>query len=198
MSAARNDEIDRRMSVQSYFELENSQPDTRFEYIDGEILMMSGGSVNHGLISMNTGIYLGQALHDSPCRVFGSDVRVKLNASRYVYPDLTISCAQQEDDDKQSVAEPNFVMEVLSPSTAGFDRGLKSLYYRKCPSITTILLVEQDMPLVEVYRRQSSNTWTITTYDLDGQIALDTLGITIPVAEIYHTITFPQTPEEDV
>ncbi len=197
MSAVRKDDADHRMSVQAYFDLENSTPDTRFEYIDGEIMMMSGGSRNHGLIAMNTGGFLSQTLHDSPCRVFGSDVRVKLSASRYVYPDLTISCAQQPDDDKQSISEPTLVMEILSPSTVAYDRGMKLFNYRKCPSITTILLVEQDMPLIEVYRRQSPNTWTITTYGLDDQIVLDAFDVTIAASEIYHTITFPPVPAED-
>ncbi len=196
MSAVRKEDSDRRMSVQAYFDLENSTPDTRFEYLDGEIVMMAGGSRNHSHIQANAIGFLSQALRDSSCIVFSSDARVKLNATRYVYPDLTISCAQQPDDDQQSVADPTLVMEVLSPSTVAYDRGMKVFNYRKCPSIMTILLVEQDMPSVEVYRRQSPDIWTIQSYGPDGQIALETFGVTMPVSEIYRAITFPPTPEE--
>jgi Uma2 family endonuclease len=194
VSAVRKEGTEHRMSVQAYFDLEDSDPDTRYEYLDGNVVMMSGGSLNHSLIQTNSIGFIVQALRDSPCRVFSSDARVKLSATRYVYPDVTISCAQQ--DNQRSVVEPNLVIEVMSPSTAGYDSGLKLRYYRKCSSITTILLVELDMPSVEVYRRQSSNTWTITIYDLDSQIILDALDVTIPVAEIYRNVTFTPTPED--
>jgi Uma2 family endonuclease len=187
MSAARNDLT---ITVAGYLALEAASPDIRYEYLDGQIVMMSGGSRNHSLISSNITIFLGQALRNSACLVFNSDARVKLSDTRYVYPDVSVSCAAQRDDEQQNVTEPTVVVEVLSPGTIAYDRGDKLQRYRDCPSLQAILLVFQDQILIEVYRRQGEKIWMIQTYGIDEQIVLDTIGVTMPVAEIYRRVTF--------
>lgn len=133
---------------------------------------------------------LGYALRESSCLVFSSDARVKLSESRYVYPDVTIRCAPQLPEDPQSVDDPTLVIEVLSPGTAAYDRGQKLQNYRECLAVTTILLVAQDRPFVDVYRRQTADIWTVQTYGYDDQILLNDIQIPLPVAEIYRHITF--------
>ncbi len=193
MSAAPHDF---HMSVKAYLALDNASTDARYEYLDGRIYMMSGGSRNHALISANVIITLGQSLRGTSCRVFTSDARVMLSDSRYVYPDVSVSCARQSETDLQTVTDPTVIVEVLSPSTEVYDRGPKLRSYRDCPSLQAVLLISQDQPVVDVYRRQSANIWTVQTYYLDDEIVLDAIGATLPVAEIYREIVFPAESEE--
>jgi Uma2 family endonuclease len=183
MSAARHEHP---LSVAEYFALDDGSPDSRYEYLDGRIFMMSGDSRNHARISAN----IIQALGATPCAVFTSAARVTLNAKRYVYPDVSISCAKQAADDTQNVTDPTLVIEVLSPNTAAYDRGEKLQRYRECASLTTIILVDQDQPIVEVFRRQSVDIWTIQTFGLADCTPLDDIGMALPVAAIYRNIAF--------
>lgn len=187
MSAAPEEQA---MSVEAYLALDDSSVDVRYEYRDGYVVMMTGGSNNHSLISANLIMTLGYALRASSCLVFSPDARVKLSDSRYVYPDVTVRCAPEPPEDLQSVNDPMLVIEVLSPSTAAYDRGQKLQDYRECPSLTTILLVAQERPVVDVYRRQTTDIWTVQTYGYDDQIVLADIHVTLPVAEIYRHITF--------
>jgi Uma2 family endonuclease len=193
MSAAPEEYL---MSVKAYLALEAASPQNRYEYIDGHVLMMSGGSRKHALISANVIIALGQALRGSPCRVFTSDARVKLNDNRYVYPDMTVSCAAQSEQDEQNISEPALIAEVLSPSTEVYDRGQKLKRYRECPSLQTVLLIAQDEPFVEVYRRQSADIWTVQMYRAADEIDFDDIGVRLALSDIYARVTFIPQPEE--
>lgn len=113
-----------------------------------------------------------------------------LNDSRYVYPDISITCSQQPMDAKD-LTEPTVIVEVLSPSTEVFDRGRKFEYYRACPSLQAVLLISQDRPAIDVYQRRSADIWTVQTYYLDDdEIVLEAIPATLPVAEVYYDITF--------
>src|SRR5579875_1748295 len=174
MSAASEES---RMSVESYFALEAANPQTRYEYLDGRVLMMSGGSTEHGLISGNVITLLNQGLRDVSCMVFTSDVRVMLNDSRYVYPDVSVVCAEPLPRQSQTVTAPTVVVEVLSPGTEAYDRGVKLESYRACPSLQAVLLIAQDRPAVDVYIRRSVDIWMVQTYHLDDEIILDCIGV---------------------
>ena len=187
MSAARQEHP---MSVAEYFALENANIDVRYEYLDGQIFMMSGGSVNHAAISANIIAFLLQALREASCLVLTSDARVKLNDARYVYPDVTVKCGSQLQNEAQHVTEPTVVVEVLSPGTEAYDRGRKLRDYRTCPSLMSIILVAQDQAAIDVYRRQSADIWTVQTYGITENIVLESLNVQIPVAEVYRRITF--------
>lgn len=189
MSAAPEEHL---MSVEAYLALEAASPQARYEFLDGRVLMMSGGSRQHAMISANIITALNQALRASSCIVFTSDARVKLNDNRYVYPDVAVSCAPQSTTDLQSVTEPMLVAEVLSPAPEAYDRGQKLKSYRDCPTIETIMLISQDEPFVEVYRRQSADFWTLQTYRNATEIVLDSINVTIPLSEIYFRIAFTQ------
>jgi Uma2 family endonuclease len=193
MSAARQEF---RMSVEEYLALDNASPNTRYEYLDGRVLMMSGGSTQHSFISANIISFFIQALRGSTCKIFTSDARVRLNETQYVYPDATISCSDRPLVNSQTIAEPAIIFEVLSPGTEAYERGNKLRSYRACPSLQTVLLISQDQPVVDVVQRQSTGIWTIDTYLLGDQIILDTVGVTLPVEEIYREVEFP-TPSEE-
>ena len=189
MSAAPDEHL---MSVEAYLALEAASPQKRYEYLDGHVLMRLGGSRKHSMISVNVIALLGQALRASSCFVFTSDARVKLNGNRYVYPDVTVSCAAQSEQDEQNISEPTLIAEVLSPSTEVYDRGQKLKRYRECPSLQTVLLIAQEEPFVEVYRRQSVDIWTVQMYRAADEIDFDDIGVRLALSDIYARVTFIQ------
>jgi Uma2 family endonuclease len=192
---------DAKMSIEEFFALRERDPDARYEYIDGYVYMMTGGSLRHSLVCNNIGSILYNKLRDKPCMVFNSDACVKLSETRYVCPDITVSCDQrdrdyQDDDLQKSVQYPTLVVEVLSPGTKARDRGIKFNLYQACPTIQEYLLVETSAPQVQLYRRETNNRWTIYILNLEDSVELNSIGVQFSVAEVYEKTHFVQ-PQED-
>jgi Uma2 family endonuclease len=185
-------------TVEEYLTLDRNASDARYEYYDGYIRLMSGGTTHHQILSANIIIALGRELADSPCVVLTSDCRVQVNAARYVYPDVTVTC-DAEDIASDIIRMPVVIFEVLSPSTEAFDRGQKADYYRAMPSLMEYVLITQTAMSVQVQRRfNASNLWTIETHGEGDSITLTSLGVTISVTDIYRKIVFPATPIPDL
>jgi len=184
-----------KITVQEYLAMERVS-EIKHEFYDGDIFDMTGGTPAHSLIASNIIREAGNALKSRPCVVFNSDLRVKVNPSGlYTYPDVTIVCGQQQfdDDQRDTLVNPTVIVEVLSKSTAIYERGAKSKQFRKIESLQALILVEQDSPVVEVYRRQPEGNWLLTeATDLSESIAIQPLGISIPLNEIYRNVTFPE------
>ena len=183
------------MSVEEYLELDRSSIDTRYEYIDGHVIMMAGGTLDHATISANIISVLRNLLRGSPCRVFTTDARVRISETRYVYPDVTVSCDTHDRGRVDIVQFPRLVVEVLSPSTEVTDRGRKLAYYRQCPTVQEYMLVNYQYPSVELYRREKSTLWTYHVFEVDDDIELASLGARFPVTAVYEDVVFP--PEEN-
>ena len=184
-----------KLTVAEYLAFERSS-ESKHEFFDGELFAMTGGTPAHSLIASNFIREAGNALKDRPCVVYTSDLRVKVNASGlYTYPDVTIVCGEQkfDDDQRDTLINPTIVVEVLSKSTASYDRGPKSKHFRKIDSLQALILIEQDCPVVEVYCRQSDGKWILSdATELTESIAIEPIGISIPLAEIYRNVTFPE------
>jgi Uma2 family endonuclease len=180
-------------TVEDYLRLDRSTPSAKYEYYDGYIVMMAGGSLEHSAIAANLHISIGGMLRGKDCRTFTSDARVQISAARYVYPDITISCDREDWGGGDILHSPRVVIEVLSPSTQNFDRNQKSDYYRACPSIQEYVLVSSDVPRVELYRR-AEPFWQFAAYGLDEILTLASIEVAIPVTEIYRDIEFPPAP----
>lgn len=184
-----------KLTVAEYLAFERAS-ESKHEFFDGELFAMTGGTPAHSLIASNFIREAGNALKDRPCVVYTSDLRVKVNATGlYTYPDVTIVCGEQKFDDNQSdtLINPTIVVEVLSKSTASYDRGPKSKHFRKIDSLQALILIEQDCPVVEVYCRQSDGKWILTdATELTDSIAIEPIGISIPLTEIYRNVTFPE------
>jgi Uma2 family endonuclease len=183
-----------KMSIEEYFQLENSSLETRYEYVDGEVRMLAGGTLDHGIIRLNLASILRNLLNGRPCRVFSED-RVRVSASKYVYPDVTVSCSQQDRGKATSIQHPLLVVEVLSPGTEDYDRGRKYTYYRDCTSIREYMLINTQYPSIELYRRESKHLWTIYTYPYEATVELVSLNMSFPVAEVYKKTSL--SPDED-
>jgi Uma2 family endonuclease len=179
------------MTVEEYFELCRNSPDTRYEYIDGYIVMMSGGTINHVGTRDNVYVLIRNGLRGRSCRAYTADINVRLSATRYVLPDVVVTCDDRDNGENKLLQSPFLAVEVLSPTTEAYDRGNKFLYYRECPTQQEYVLVSSSFPLVEVFRREKNDLWVLTTFRLKDIVQLISLGISFPVRDIYENIVFP-------
>ena len=178
------------MTVEEYFELCRSDPDTRYEYIDGQVTMLAGGSLNHARIAANINRILGTLLRGGPCQAFTSDAALQVTASRYVLPDIAVTCDERDHQDNDYLQYPSLLFEILSPSTETADRGRKFLYYRNIPTIREYVLVNSLEVSVELFRREKNTFWTLHFFGLDDEVALASIGVTLSVREIYENVVF--------
>jgi Uma2 family endonuclease len=186
----------RRYTVEEYFQIEAAS-DERYEYVDGRIfpvgepLAMSGGSLKHSFIGSNATRLLGNLLVGTPCRVFNSDLRIRIGRKlKYAYPDVGIVCGEPQMEDApaigQTLLNPRVVVEVLSPSTEKRDRGEKFEAYREIDSLEEYILISQDAPRVESFLRQADGTWSLMpTLGLDAIARVRCLKIDLPLRELY-------------
>jgi len=178
------------LSHAEYFALERTE-DCRYEYLAGEVFAMAGGSERHALISMNTGAALVNATRRLPCRVYGADMKLYIaHHDHFCYPDVMLLCAagvRHEDH----VEQPTLIVEVLSPSTEAYDRGLKFEHYRSIEALQHYLLLDQDRMHAELYTR-ADGAWLLTEAGGEaGVLRLDALGIELALAELYRQVEFP-------
>jgi Uma2 family endonuclease len=179
---------DPSMSVEEYLQLDRSSIETRYEYIDGYVSMLAGGTLDHATIGANIISILRHSMRGTPCRVFTSDARVRLSSTRFVYPDASVSCDEQDRGQSDNLQSPRLVVEVLSPSTEGYDRGRKFGFYRECPTIQDYLLIDSQRPMLEVYRRERHDLWILRAYRMDEDVELTNLGVHFPVSAVYEDV----------
>ena len=179
------------MDVEDYLILNRNSKNIRYEYLDGEIRMLAGGSPDHAIIIANLTAAIKGPLRGSQCRVYNCDVQLQLSEKRYVYPDITVSCDQRDRNQKETIHYPRVVVEVLSPTTEATDRGRKAAYYRACPTIQEYMMVDSEEIFVEVHRREEEK-WTINTFEPGDIIRLESLGIQFPLEEAYEGTSLAQ------
>ncbi len=154
--------------------------DQRSEFIDGEVFAMAGGTLAHNNATLATGATLRQHLKGSPCRAFVSDVKVNVQASNSLfYPDVVVACQPGDlaNAQAQTLTEPILIAEVLSPSTAAFDRGGKFAHYRLLDRLQEYVLIDTDTPRVEVFRRNAANRWELyPSTGLEAAVELASVG----------------------
>src|SRR6266487_3272899 len=183
-----------RMSFEEYLALVEQEPEHGYEYLDGRIYMMTGGTPDHSIIGSNMNGILRDHLRDSRCIVYNSDVYLQLSERYRVCPDVTVSCDPRDRGAQEVIRYPSVVAEVLSPTTEARDRGQKSLQYRSCPSIQEYLLISSEFPLVEVFRREKQGFWSLYTLGSDDTIELTSLGIRFALAEVYQNTSLTESP----
>ena len=180
-----------RTSVDEYLAFEDAS-DTKHEFVNGEIVAMSGASIVHNLIAANVTRALGNALRDRPCVVLTSDQRVHITATDlFAYPDVTVVCGRVERHPKndRTLTNPTLVVEVLSDSTEAYDRGAKLLHYQVLPSLQDYVLVSTREKRVDHYHRESANEWHLTVHTAeDAALGLTGIGAKVAMAEIYEKV----------
>ncbi len=179
-----------RFTLEQYLNLER-QAEGKSEYHYGEIYAISGATEPHARLSARIA-YLLELRLKGRCRVYGSDLKIYLEKQDLcVYPDAMTICEEPEflDQRHDVTKNPSLIVEVLSPSTASYDKARKSIYYRDLPSLQHCLLIEQDRIYVEHSARNENGTWLLTSYTSpDRTISLPGLSASIPVSGIYEGI----------
>jgi len=184
-----------RITIDEWHQLERANPDVKYEYIDGQIYLMSGGSLAHSRIGSNTVRAFEDALGETSCYVYNSDASVRLSETRYVFPDVSVSCDQRDQPTTEQieVLAPRVVVEVPSESTEGIDRIRKANLYHACPSIQEYMLIATRYQAVEVQRR-AGNEWTLHVFGPNDEIELMSIGVRFPVATFYRGTVVLEAP----
>ena len=187
---------ERKMYPAEYLAFERAQTDAKHEYLDGEITAMSGASLEHNLIAVNVLTALRTQMRGRPCNVFSGDMRVKVSATGlYTYPDISALCGERqlEDDTFDTLLNPSVIIEILSPSTEAYDRGVKFAHYQSIESLQVYALIAQDKRRIEIYRRQESDNWLYSAVEgLDAKVSLDAISCELTAADVYEGVIEPE------
>ena len=164
---------------------------TKHEYLNGQIVAMSGASFAHNFITVNIATSLNIQLMEGECRVATSDMRVKVTQiDSYFYPDVVVVCGEPraEDDTFDTLLNPTLIVEVLSPSTEGYDRGEKFEHYQQIASLKDYILISQDEIRVEHHCRQGSE-WIQTEFvEFEDVLSLLSIGCELRLPDIYRRV----------
>ena len=175
-----------------YIDLERKAV-TKSEYLSGQIVAMSGASNAHNIITMNTSYQLYDQLLDRDCLVYASDMRVRVHDPiSYFYPDLTVVCGEPrfEDDVFDTLLNPTVVIEVLSPSTAAYDRREKFTRYQQIASLKEYILISQNRIYLEHHLRQEDQ-WRATEFQkLEDVVPVPSIECELLLGHVYRRVTF--------
>ena len=177
------------ISPEDYLAAEEISPH-RHEYRDGEVFAMTGGTRNHHAITANLHLILGSHLRGSGCRAFVEGMKTHVEAKNaFYYPDIVVTCDDRDrPSDDPYISHPCLIIEVLSPSTARFDRTEKFADYRAIPSLCEYVLVASDCQRVEVFQRNDEGQWGIGNVPEDDTIWLASVDCAIAFCEIYRDV----------
>jgi len=178
-----------RLTDEQYLTIERAATE-KSEFYDGQMYAMSGASFIHGRIVGNMTVALYAGLRNGSCSAIPGDLRVRVSpGGLYTYPDVVVVCGEPRfaDDQKDTLLNPSLLIEVLSPSTEGHDRGFKAAQYRLLVSLEEYALVWQTEPHVEVFRRQKDLGWLLSeSAGLEAQCHFESAGCSIALSDIYE------------
>ena len=181
-------------TLKEYIELEKKMGQ-KYEYHSGQIYSLAGGTIEHGLICGNIYSEIKNELanKESECYPLNSEVRLHLDKTEsYVYPDTMVICGEMEkaNDNNLAVKNPILIVEVLSKTTADYDRGDKFHMYRKIPTFREYVIIEQERYIVDVqYRKHKDALWMINRYEgIDSEIELKSIGISLTMEKLYERV----------
>ena len=164
----------------------------KHEFYEGEMFAMSGASKAHNRISWNLVSLLDPQIRAQGCEGFVGDMRIKIPATGfYTYPDLAIACEEPrfEDDQLDTLLNPVALIEILSPTTEGYDYGKKFAHYRSIPELRFYLLVSQAEPRLELYTRRDDGRWLLSeSIGLDSVLEIDKLGVELALRQVYARV----------
>ncbi len=179
---------------QEYFDWEELQQQ-RYEYFDGDVYAMAGGTIVHGRIGLNVASLLQSHVSGSGCVTYNSDCKLGISEEGpFTYPDASVSCDYRDRTAQQFIQFPCLIVEVLSPSIEAYDRGGKFKLYRQLNTLQEYVLVSSETQLVEVFRRGNSGTWELTVYEEGENITLQSIGLTVEVEAFYQNVILVNLP----
>jgi len=178
-------------SPQQYLAIERDAKE-KHEYLNGEIFALAGASERHNLITGNLFASIHAQTKGTPCKVYSSDMRIKVSGTGlYTYPDVVALCGEAHFDDEQrdTLLNPNLIIEVISKSTEGYDRGEKFAHYRRIESLAEYLLISQDQYRIEQYVRQPDNQWLMSEVaNLEESIELPSIKCKLLLSDVYDRV----------
>jgi Uma2 family endonuclease len=166
----------------------------RSEFLDGEMIAMSGASLVHNRLQGNIYAEVRTALRGGNCEALNSDLRIRVSARMYTYADISVVCGKPvlADERQDILLNPIVIFEILSPSTEKYDRGVKFQHYRTIDSLKGYILVAHDAVRVEHYTRGDDNTWTLRDHQtLEEELKIASIGVSLPLSRIYDRIELP-------
>jgi Uma2 family endonuclease len=179
-------------TVEEYLERERTSL-VKHGYHEGEIFAMAGGTPRHSLLGANAVSELHRALRGKPRLAYNSDLQVAMSRRKFVYPDASVVCGKVTTfpENPNAANNPILIVEVLSDSTASYDRSGKFLRYAQMPNFREYMLIEQDFPFVEVRYKTADGTWQISTYgDLSDRIRLQSIDVQVSMSDLYDGLDF--------
>jgi Uma2 family endonuclease len=186
-----------QLSFDDWLALERTTDGQRSEFVAGEVFAMTGATEAHNLIVANTIRELGNALKGKPCRVYPSDLKVRIAADDVgAYPDVMAICGERTfyDERRDIVTNPTLIVEVLSASSEAYDRGDKFAHYRRLPSFNTYLLLAQDRIQADLFIRRPDDSWLLSAFDdAADRIRLTTIDAELLLGELYDKVEFAPT-----
>lgn len=186
-----------KYTLEEYLELDH-QSEEKIEYWDGNVFTLAGASANHNRIQRNTMFALQFKLRGRRCEVFPPDMRLKVPAyAPYRYADLSVLCGSpiiEKLGKQELLVNPQLIVEILSDSTAEFDRGYKFTYYKSIESFTEYILIAQDRPHVSQFVKQGENDWLNHEFNnLEDKFYVPSLDCELDLLELYQDVEFPET-----
>lgn len=163
---------------------------SKHELVNGEVYDMTGGTGEHSQIAANVIGEFYSRLSSSSCSAYTSDMMLKADAGQYIYPDVSVVCGQPfyEDESRLALLNPVLVVEVTSPTSASYDRGLKREHYQRIPSLRAYIIIDQDRAHAELHLRADIG-WDYQVFDgLDAVIPLSFIGCELPLSQVYGGI----------
>lgn len=177
-----------KLNAEDYLAWEAGQQE-RHEYLDGEVFNISGAEERHVTVTGNAYMALRQQVSGSPCRVFMLDMKLAVEASNaYFYPDVFVTCSAADRASPLVKREPQLIIEVLSPSTAAYDRGTKFAHYRRIASLAEYVLIDLDSRRSDVYRKGPDGLWVLHPFEATQGLALASLGLEISAEALFADV----------
>lgn len=187
-----------RMTPQEYLEWEPTQS-IRYEYIEGQVFAMTGGTKPHNRIALNLATALDRHLMEKSCEVYIADVKVQVSsAGPYHYPDVVVTCDSRDSESNKFVQYPCLIIEVLSPSTEAYDRGGKFAQYRQLATLQEYVLIQSEQVGVERFRRNEQGLWVLYPYEAGETLTLESVGLSLPVEALYRQVKFESKESENL
>ena len=175
-----------RMTLAEFFVWEEQQTD-RHEFFRGETYAMVGGTARHNRVILNLASRIGDHLDGTPCQVFAENMKVQL-AEGVLYPDVVVTCGKADAGDEQTIVDPKLVIEVLSPSTKGYDKRDKFILYRTLPSLGEYVLIDPAKRQVEVFTLTQGGDWLLTDQTGAEDLTLVSIDCKLSMALVFKGV----------
>ena len=175
-----------RTTLAEFLAWEENQPE-RHEFFRGDTFAMVGGTARHNRVILNLASRIGDHLDGTKCQVFAENMKVQITEGA-LYPDVVVACGKAEAGDEQTVTDPMLIIEVLSPSTKGYDKREKFILYRTLASLREYALIDPAKREVEVFTLTEGGTWTLTDQSTADVLALASIDCKLPMALVFKGV----------